>query len=63
MSDNSVQDPGSSSGFIISFKIFSDGISDFTSGKIAEMIICKPNITTQEKAAVENYLKTRYNLY
>lgn len=63
LSDNSIQDPGSSSGFIISFKIFSDGVSDFTSGKIAEMIICKPNCTTQEKINVENYLKTRYNLY
>lgn len=63
LTDGSISDPGTSNGFVISFKIFSDGVSDFTSGKIAEMIICKPNCTTQEKTDVENYLKTRYNLY
>lgn len=63
LSDGAISDPLTSNGFVISFKIFSDGVSDFTSGKIAEMIICKPNCTTQEKADVESYLNTRYNLY
>jgi len=63
LTDGVISDPLSNAGFVISFKIFSDGTSDFTSGKIAEMIICKPNCTTQEKANVENYLRARYNLY
>ncbi len=63
LSDGVIADPLTSNGFIISFKLFSDGISDFTSGKIAEMIICKPNATAQEKTDVQNYLNARYNLY
>lgn len=61
--DSTVGDPGTASSGSGAFNLFGDNASDFSTGTIAELIICTPHLNEADAVALEKYLQLRYIHY